>query len=883
MGQTSIGARLLLVCALVSACPPSRAAIQVTIEVDAAVKSTCFTVVARGADGTESASAPVARKERLVVAVYSSDKLDGEVTLTARGFVGNGCEAPQVLNDESEPATGAFVKDVVSTVTLVVSAPAPALDADRDGYRASLKDGPDCADGNAAIHPGATEACTDGVDNDCDLLTDCAAPTCEGSTCNDGMLCTTQDRCQQGACRGTAVQCAPGSGQCAATGVCNPATGACVFTRVDAGTSCDDGNPCTGPDVCLVDGGCAAQTTLACATPPGPCFAAVGVCLGDAGCVYAPLDAGAVCNDGNACTTSDRCTATGSCAGTAVTCAAAPGQCFATFGTCNPGDGGCTYQVSTGAACSDSNTCTLGDSCQADGGCAGTAFSCTTPPNGCFNAAGACLTDGGCSYPARTVGAACDDGNLCTTNDACSATQTCDAIARSCNTPPSACFSAGACDVDAGCVYSLSPGAACSDSDPCTTGESCLADGGCAGGSTYSCTTPPSSCFAPSGACQGDGGCSYTVGPLFQACDGGACRADGGCTPPSFPYTPSNFNPAVVAAGGLVGSVTLNCAAVFDSSPDASTPFVTWCNQPQPNVVTVAQDGGPDVVVLGMYGLDVTAAGSLRVLGSRPVVFAVFDTATLAGPVQANAQLDVAGAGGSTALCGASTGGAGTTSSGRGGGGGGGGFGTTGANGGQGNNSGATIGAAGAAFGAATLTPLRAGCSGGPGGGTLAGVGGAGGGALQFSVAGSLRVSNVVTASGGGGRQATNNSSGGGGGGSGGAVLLEAASLTVTSAGRLTANGGGAGEGADQGTQGEIGANGATTSATPAAGGNTNNAGNGGNGGAGSTAPTLGGNDNRGGGGGGGAVGRIRVNAFGACSIDPAAIVSPAASRSGCP
>ena len=61
---------------------------------------------------------------------------------------------------------------------VAVPACASCADVDGDGYTDVACGGSDCDETNAAVNPGATEACTNTIDDDCDGLVDCADPDC---------------------------------------------------------------------------------------------------------------------------------------------------------------------------------------------------------------------------------------------------------------------------------------------------------------------------------------------------------------------------------------------------------------------------------------------------------------------------------------------------------------------------------------------------------------------------------------------------------------------------------------------------------------------------------------------------------------------------------
>lgn len=129
----------------------------------------------------------------------------------------------------------------------------------------------DRCDGAGFCVPEAPAACDDGnpcTEDSCDATWGCSYVSTNGP-CDDESLCTTNDACQFGQCRGTAITCND-QNACTADS-CDPLVG-CQFLPV----VCDDGNPCTA-DACS----------------PG------------LGCTHTPVSG--TCDDGIACTSGDTC------------------------------------------------------------------------------------------------------------------------------------------------------------------------------------------------------------------------------------------------------------------------------------------------------------------------------------------------------------------------------------------------------------------------------------------------------------------------------------------------------------------------------------------------------------------------------------------------
>ena len=107
-----------------------------------------------------------------------------------------------VSNATVDGALAAYFPEVAQW--LDPSVPPPCTDADGDGACAT----DDCDDSNAAVHPGATEVCDNGIDDDCNGATDSADATCgAGGGCDllgVGASCSADGECCTGKCRGRA-------------------------------------------------------------------------------------------------------------------------------------------------------------------------------------------------------------------------------------------------------------------------------------------------------------------------------------------------------------------------------------------------------------------------------------------------------------------------------------------------------------------------------------------------------------------------------------------------------------------------------------------------------------------------------------------------------
>jgi len=286
---------------------------------------------------------------------------------------------------------------------------------------------------------------------------------------------------------------------------------------------------------------CASCVDVVCQLPPTvQCWKAAGQCL-QGGCNYTKIDEGSTCDDGSVCTIGESCDASGQCSsGTPISCAALSSYCL---------DPNTLIEYNTGT-CDDLLGCQPAPKAPKDcpWGCNSSTLSCnsypcgtntcTTPPtNGCYSgAAGTCQTDGSCVYPFNPGGTSCEDGNKCTTGEACDTIGDClggTAVPVDDGNP----CTVDACDPVTGTLShtAMTVGSSCDDGDLCNGLATCQVVSGqidCVNGTPVSCTTPSAGgCYAATGTCEPSTGiCSYAFLTQGTTCnDANLCTVADQC------------------------------------------------------------------------------------------------------------------------------------------------------------------------------------------------------------------------------------------------------------------------------------------------------------------------------------------------------------------
>jgi len=223
-----------------------------------------------------------------------------------------------------------------------------------------------------------------------------------GSFSVNGQVCTNSAQCYSGFCV-DGVCCENSCDAPCMTCAGDKTAGSC--TPAPDGSSCDDGEPCNGPDTCQ-QGSCIPGNTPPDCTPTNPCLE--GSCQPGQGCVTTPRADGSPCDNGNLCDGTDSCRQ-GQClpAGSPLDC---DDDNPCTEDSCDPHSGCVHDQVADGTSCSDGLACNGAETCQAGACQAGSAPSCDDD-NACTQ--DSCDDVLGCQHQQMPEGSSCGDGRTC--------------------------------------------------------------------------------------------------------------------------------------------------------------------------------------------------------------------------------------------------------------------------------------------------------------------------------------------------------------------------------------------------------------------------------------------------------------------------------------
>ncbi|MCB9737641.1 MAG: hypothetical protein H6747_00060 [Deltaproteobacteria bacterium] len=404
---------------------------------------------------------------------------DGDKCTTGDTCVTGKCTGKAKACDDSNPCTN------------------DACDPVSGECKSTQFDGP-CDDGNkctsndvcaAGKCEGKLSNCNDNnpcTDDTCDTIIGCKnTPKFGGTPCDDGLACTTNDKCDGGQC--------VGKNECVA-----------CSTDIEC-AKYDDGNICTGTmkcvdtpkgKVCDVD----PKTVITCPAAPDPACGA-SLCDGTNGkCSVKNKAEGTPCTSANKCIEQTTCGADGKCGGTPVDC---DDDNPCTDDTCNP-TSGCEHKAKADDTdCDDGNQCTPTESCKSG--------ACIAAQNVC-----GCKADSECTK--------WDDGNLCNGLMACIA-GFCSKLPNSavtCDASKDACKD-NLCDTKSGqCgLVGKKDGTSCDDGDACSIQEACT------GGACKSTASID---------CGDDNPCTFDVCDPFFGCfnapagENGPCDDGSACT-----------------------------------------------------------------------------------------------------------------------------------------------------------------------------------------------------------------------------------------------------------------------------------------------------------------------------------------------------------------
>ncbi len=343
--------------------------------------------------------------------------------------------------------------------------------------------------------------------------------------------------------------------------------GSCVVVPDEDGAPCEDGLFCTVQDSCQA-GVCTGGPQNDCGVTATPCNQVV--------CDEASTSCSLVASsNGAACTSSDLCVVGATCqnglciGGITKDCffEPVPNECHVSV--CNPTTGLCEPVVGNeGGSCVDTTQlCQVGMTC-ANGVCQGGApVDCSALTVGCFN--GVCDTGTGqCIQVPVPQGGSC----LAATDD--------------CN--------AGECDANGNCIgIPMNQGGVCDDDNGCTSGTTCN-NGACTGGTQITACIDNDGCCPPTCAIGGDNDC---CDPATEVLYNGKCYyLDGsmGVCDPGYVLGPQTV---LYTIGPLFGGKTYkhqvsNNCCIYNSEPDEDFGMAGHCNAPGPFSSTDVVPGG---------------------------------------------------------------------------------------------------------------------------------------------------------------------------------------------------------------------------------------------------------------------------------------------------